>query len=758
MIQDKYGSVLFNAYPIPAILLKADHPTYTVVAANDAYFAFTNSSEEEIIGHSLIGFLQPYLAEANKLLPGLQRVLHDKKAHKQPAVKYNFRTPHTNEVVVKYLEVFSNPLLGEDGEVEFILRTISDVTDLVTMQQSEKAIHENLVKHEEFLNESQRIAKIGYWEVDYINSVITWSNVLKDIYEVPLDYQPTFETGLAFYKTDEYREVMLNAVAGAIEHNNVFDVELEIITAAGNVRWLRTTGKVDMESGKCVRLYGVTQDITASKAVEKELTMSRNQYQALIESVEGVVWEADAATFEFTYISNKINDLLGYSPEVWLSNPNFWAEHIYKDDREWAVSFCQAQTTKGLNHVFDYRMIKADGGVVWIKDLVSVIAENGKPKLLRGVMIDITESKLLENLDNLEKNVLEQVANKEEDLKHILVSYLKGIENLLPYMMCSLLQVKNGRLYTLAAPSLPKQYADAINSLPIGSSVGSCGTAAYLKEKVVVTDIARSALWDSYKHLALAHQLKACWACPIINSDGEVMAVLGMYYNDIKEPGEAEQLVIDRSTAVLKVILESRQRARIIEETTMLMRQGQELAKFGNWQWDIQNDVVKWSDELYNIYGVDKRTHVATYESYMCMLHEDDREPVRGILLNALNTQEDIVFEERIVRPGGEIRHLKSWGRVLSDTNGQPEKMIGSCLDITAAKITESQLWEIAWMQSHLVRGPLARLMGLVGLLKEEQQVGQEIEGELLDYIMTTAHELDQVVRDISNRTVNQPL
>ncbi|PTQ92953.1 PAS domain S-box-containing protein [Mucilaginibacter yixingensis] len=758
MIEDKYGSVLFNAYPIPAILLKADHPTYTIVAANDAYFAFTNSSKEEIIGYSLIGFLEAYLEDADKLLPGLQNVLLNKKAHKQPAVKYNFRTPHTNEVVVKYLEVFSNPLLGDDGEVEFILRTISDVTELVEAQQNEKSIHENLLKHEMFLNESQRIAKIGYWEVDYINSIITWSDVLKEIYEVPPAYQPTYETGMAFYKTNEYREIILNAVNESIKHHGEFDIELEIITAAGNVRWLRTTGKADMEDGICVRLYGVTQDITASKAVEKELTDSRNQYQALIESVEGVVWEADADTFEFTYISNKINDLLGYSPEEWLSDPNFWANHIYQGDREWAVTFCQAQTTKGLNHVFDYRMINADGGIVWIKDLVSVIAENGKPKLLRGVMIDITESKLLENLDNLEKNVLEQVANKEDDLQQVLVSYLRGIENLLPCMKCSLLQVKNNKVYTLAAPSLPKDYTDAINGKPIGAKAGSCGTAAFRKEKVTVTDIATDPLWDNYKPFALAHNLRACWSCPIINSDGEVMAVFGMYYGDIKEPGDAEQLVIDRSTAMLKVILENRQGARIIEETTMLMTQGQELAKFGNWQWDIQNNEVKWSDELYNIYGVDKKVHVATYESYMAMLHTDDREPVRDILFKALNTHEDIVFEERIIRPDGETRHLKSWGRVLCDSNGQPEKMIGSCLDITAAKIAESQLWEIAWMQSHLVRGPLARLMGLVGLLQEEQQVSKEIEGELLDYIMTTAHELDKVVRDISNRTVTQPI
>ncbi|MES2810088.1 MAG: PAS domain-containing protein, partial [Bacteroidota bacterium] len=365
-----------------------------------------------------------------------------------------------------------------------------------------------------------------------------------------------------------------------------------------------------------------------------------------------------------------------------------------------------------------------------------------------------TESKLLANLDKLEKNVLALVASKDADLYSILVTYLKGIENLLPYMKCSLLQVNNNRVFTMAAPSLPKGYTDAINGLPIGKQAGSCGTAVYLKEKVIVANISDSTLWENYKHLALKHNLKACWACPIINSDNEVVAVLGMYYDDIKAPGDMEQMVIDRSTAILKVILENRQHAKVIEETTMLMTQGQELANFGNWQWDIKNNTVKWSDVLYNIYGVNPEHHVATYESYLAMLHVDDREFVQNIILDVLQTKKDTVFEERIIRPDGELRHLKSWGRVLCDENGDPVKMIGSCLDITAAKFAESQLWEIAWMQSHLVRAPLARLMGLIAILKDEHSEKNR-ESKLLDYILSTTHELDKVVNDISNKTVS---
>jgi PAS domain S-box-containing protein len=630
MIRDKHWSDLLNATPIPTIILKANHPTYSVVFVNEAYLSFINSSREEIIGNSLINLLHAYLNSAgiDEVIQILQDVSHHKVVQKQSIVKFEFKEPQTGDVTVKYVDVFNTPFLGEDNKVEFIIRTINDVTEIIEAQQREMAIHD---------------------------------------------------------------------------------------------------------------------------AFEKELTASRNQYQALIESVEGVVWEADANTFEFTYISSKINDMLGYTPEQWLSDPNFWANHIYEDDREWAVTFCKNQTQEAQNHIFDYRMIKADGAIVWVKDLVSVIEENGKPKFLRGVMLDVTESKLLANLDHLEKNVLELVANKEKDLHQILVLYMKGIENMLPHMKCSILQVENNSLYTLAAPSLPKGYNDAIDGIPIGPQAGSCGTSAYLKKKVIVADILTSPLWENYKHLAFKYNLRACWSCPIINSDNVVTAVFGMYYDHVKEPTDIEQTIIERSVAILKVILENRQRARIIEEATMLMTQGQELANFGNWQWDIKNNTVKWSDVLYDIYGVDKQTHVANYESYLSMLHPDDREFVQNTILTALSSKEDVAFEERIIRPNGEMRYLKSWGRVLCDNNGNPEKMIGSCLDVTAAKMAETQLWEISWRQSHLVRAPLARLMGLVDILKEEQS-NPAIDNELLNYILDTAYELDKVINEVSNK------
>ncbi|WP_449439286.1 GAF domain-containing protein [Pedobacter steynii] len=192
-------------------------------------------------------------------------------------------------------------------------------------------------------------------------------------------------------------------------------------------------------------------------------------------------------------------------------------------------------------------------------------------------------------------------------------------------MKCSILQVKNTRLYDWASPSLPIPYSQAIENLPIGENAGSCGTAVFLKQKVIVSDIANDPRWALYKHLALPYQLLACWSHPIINSDGEVMATLGMYYHDIRTPTDEELKVIERVTALLKIILENRQKTEIIRETSLMISQSQELAGFGNWRWDVQNNKVTWSDSLYVIYGQNKKEFKATFEGYQELLHPEDR-------------------------------------------------------------------------------------------------------------------------------------
>lgn len=434
-----------------------------------------------------------------------------------------------------------------------------------------------------------------------------------------------------------------------------------------------------------------TPDSAARNSTGVAAADTGNQFYSLLQTIDGIVWAADADTLKFTFVSDHANSILGFSPAEWMERPGFWESRLHPGDKDEVLNYFNLKSKLVKSFSLEYRMIKADGGTIWVKDIVSVIREKGE-KWLRGLMLDITATKRLSSLENLERNVLELNSKSHVAIPDILAYYLKGIEAMFPSMKCSILQVKNGHLFNWASPSLPQPYINAIENLPIGDNIGSCGTAAFLKKKVIVSNIENDPRWADYKDVALQHNLRACWSHPVINSDGAVMATLGMYYNIPKKPEEEELKIIERVTAMLKIILENRQKAEIIIESSFMMKQSQELAQFGNWHWDVQNNVVRWSDSLYTIYGVNKKDFKATFEGYQELLHPEDRLRVYGIIENVLKTKADVEFEERIIRPTGEIRYLKSWGKLKCDANGFPVEMIGACLDITESKKTQEEL------------------------------------------------------------------
>ena len=132
------------------------------------------------------------------------------------------------------------------------------------------------------------------------------------------------------------------------------------------------------------------------KSADEALGRSERSYEELINSLDSIVWEGDARTFQFTFVSEQAERLLGYPAERWVREPTFWQDHMHPEDRDWAVSFCAIATAEQRAHEFEYRMIAADGRAVWLRDIVAVIVENGRPVKLRGVMVDVTERKLAE--------------------------------------------------------------------------------------------------------------------------------------------------------------------------------------------------------------------------------------------------------------------------------------------------------------------------------------------------------------------------
>lgn len=666
-----------------------DGPKFTITEVNDAYLEMVRMGRNELVGK---GFYEAFPNNPyNRVAPWnnlLEKLIADGLPNQSPATKYILPPDSTGRQDVKYLLATNTPVRNEGNEIVCILRTVMDVTEVTMARQTHSPF-----TSEKFLNETLHIARIGSWEADLINEVINWSDVVKEIHEVPANYQPGFLSAMEFYRPGEHRDAFLKAVDETIATGKLLDLELVIVTGTGSEKWVRVTGKSEIVEGVCTRIYGVIHDIDKRKKVEQQLVESHRQFESLVQTVDGIVWEADADTFEFSFISDQVQHILGYTPEEWLADSSFWQNHIHPEDRDQAVRYCHRETRQLRNHAFDYRMLKADGSLVWIKDVVSVILEGGRAVALRGLMVDITEAKRLENLEHLEKMVLEMNSVKGTPLASVLDKYVQGVEAMFPHSKCSLLAIKNQKLYTLASPSLPQEYVDAINGRAIGPNEGSCGTAAFLKRQVIVSDIDTDPRWDTYRHLALPHNLRACWSHPVIVGD-EVVATFAIYYDRISVPGEDELKVIERVASILKVILENRQNFELVQDVNERHEYVNMATNDAIYDWDLARDHIEWGDGFYRLFGNEPDKTSYPLARWAERVHASDREQVAASLEKQLADPEQHkwIVDYRFMKADGQYAYVEEIGYIRRDQLGKATRMIGVLRDVTKARQEEHEL------------------------------------------------------------------
>jgi len=163
-----------------------------------------------------------------------------------------------------------------------------------------------------------------------------------------------------------------------------------------------------------------------------------------------------------------------------------------------------------------------------------------------------------------QKRILQMIEGNAP-LAEILKSLVLLIEAQTPDMLCSvlLLSADGNHIVHGAAPNLPEQYVNAVNGAPIGPKHGSCGTAMYRGEPVVVTDIFSDPLWEDYRDLAAGTGLRACWSTPIMSRRGKVLGSFAMYYRQPQAPTGAEAHLTRVATSIAAQAIEHETQQRV---------------------------------------------------------------------------------------------------------------------------------------------------------------------------------------------------
>ena len=339
---------------------------------------------------------------------------------------------------------------------------------------------------------------------------------------------------------------------------------------------------------------------------------------------------------------------------------------------------------------FERKFLRKNGELIPVE--VSLSALRGRH--YQAIIRDISQRKRREGLLAGENRVLEMVA-KGDSLSDILEILCLLVEEQSSGVLASILLMDaNGKqLRHGAAPNLPKAYTEAIDGAFIGSSVGSCGTAAYRAEQVIVSNIATDPLWDAFRDLALSHSLLACWSTPIFSSEGKVIGTFAMYYREPRSPSPLEQDTIKHITHLAGVAIQRKLAETARRESEAYLAEAQRLSHTGSWAWTPATGEMRyWSDETYRLLGFDPEAGPPRFEKFFGRLHPEDQGRVRELFGIAIAEKADFETDYRVVHPSGALKHIHAVGHPVCDETGHLVEFVGTVIDITESKRSEEAL------------------------------------------------------------------
>lgn len=263
---------------------------------------------------------------------------------------------------------------------------VSDIT------QHQEALLD-LQATKELLSQTSRIASIGGWEVDVPTQRLIWSDVTFAIHEVDSNKEPDLATAINFYKSGSSRQAISQAVQHCIKAGTPFDLELEFVTAKGQDLWVRVVGQPTISAGRCVKVWGVIQDITARKRAEYELRVLEAAVEAAPIGV--VVCDARQPNLPIVYTNPAISQISGYAhDEILGRNPRFL--HADEAEQEGLQTLRQSITLGTACHV-ELRNYRKDGSPYLVELSVAPVHDSeGQLNHFVGIQRDITQQRRLQ--------------------------------------------------------------------------------------------------------------------------------------------------------------------------------------------------------------------------------------------------------------------------------------------------------------------------------------------------------------------------
>jgi PAS domain S-box-containing protein len=398
---------------------------------------------------------------------------------------------------------------------------------------------------------------------------------------------------------------------------------------------------------------GGPQPVSGAGPAAVALVESERRYRTITENIRELVYRADRDTLVATFVNPAVERLYGYSPAEWLGDPSLWERTMHPEDRD-QVLLAFAEARRGFaDGVLEYRIVRRDGGERWVTDHFTWERDaEGRVTALVGVMADVTDRKLAElALAESESRFRYTFEHADVGLAHVAPDgrWLRVNQKL-----CDIVGYSRDELLGMGFQEITHP-DDLESDLALAEQVLAGKIQSYAMEKRYFRK-GGTTIWITL-NVALART-------PSGDPDYFISAI-----RDITDRRQAEER-LRRSEHHLST--------------------SQAIAHVGSWETDLDTGALRWSDELYRLFGLKPGSVEPTVGLFLSLVHPGDRPGVEASVreLVASGRPHDMVF--RIVRPTGEVRHVRGGG-TLRPAPGGTLHAVGTAQDVTERRKVEEE-------------------------------------------------------------------
>ena len=478
-----------------------------------------------------------------------------------------------------------------------------------------------------------------------------------------------------------------------------YELHYRFIHPDGREVWVRDRAIPyrDPETGEG-RWMGALEDITARIEAERASAASSIQYETLLENLPAVVYEMDPDDDRRTrYVNRKIEELLGYTMDEWLDQPDMWSEVLYPDDRERELAAHDLASSTGDPWQREYRLIGAEGQVVWVRDQAVLLRDaEGNPTRWQGVLLDITAEKdaqlaLAAAHDELEFRVRARTAalqetnelmgieiaerrraqeerrRAEDQLGHILDNVPAVV------YLWQMREADDGTYFSFITPKI----AEMLGYTPAEWDEGGWRERLHPHDRERVVEAAQRSIAEGvpfqleYRYLA---------------RDGRVVWVVDHAVLQSRN-ARGEPLLFEGVMMNVTALHETEQKAADAEDRfRMLVERGPAVHySYVLRSWDPPSVAIEYvSPQFHDILGVSADAWIDDPKGWVDMIHPDDRAGVLAASRHTWQTGEPWASEYRILAADGRVLWLEDRGSCVErDEHGLPLRFLGAVADVT---------------------------------------------------------------------------